>query len=152
MEEKQKWVIAKTAETEAEMKLQTAEDLNKLQAELLQMKKRSMEVEAQMEDAAVQSVLSLEYERDTLHVEIERLREENLELKNKQTLQAAERILQPFSTSSQLYEGFCIERGFDYSLRGIETQVGGKNLLHVGIIEARRNQNLLPAPARHGVK
>ena len=148
LEWKQKWIKRKTAEIEAGIKLQTSDDLNKLANELIKAKKEANDLEKEMAAGASDKVLSLEYERDVFQAELIRLLEENLELKNKNLLQTAERILSSFSESSQLYAQVCVAYGFDYSLRPIHTQVGGKNLLRVGIIEAHRSQNLLPVNQR----
>jgi hypothetical protein len=109
------------------MELKTAEEFAALQNQLLQVKTEAKDVESEMGKEAADKVLSLEYERDVLHTEIERLKEENEEPKNKNMIQNADRILTPFSPSSQLYERFCVDRGFDYSVRGIHTEVGGKS-------------------------
>ena len=150
LEEKQQFIESKTAELEAQMRFKTSEERAALQNELLEVTQEAKDVETEIGKAAAAKVLGLEYERDVSLAEIERLTEENEELRNKSMIQNVDRILPSFSPSSQLYERFCVDRGFEYSVRGIQTGSGGKNLLHVSIIEARDNHKLLPVYAWHG--
>ena len=75
-------------------------------------------------------------------MEIQRLQEENQQLRSARDLRQSAK-LPAFSENSSVYEQFCTGHGFQYSIGGIHETVGGENLLHVAIQEARENQHLL---------
>ena len=133
-DEKREQLHEEVLKQQQSIKSRHAEELDAVRAELIR---------CQRDKQDDQIALSLEHERELMEKEIQKLQEENEQLRNARDLRLSAK-LPAFSKNSDVYERFCTGQGFQYSIKGIHETCVGENLLRVAIQAARSNQHLLP--------